>query len=58
MIETGDSSTPSIDIKYVLGNDTNIENELQIDKKNDNSEIDDNNLDSCNLDNNELSKME
>lgn len=58
IIEAGDSSISGINIKYVSGSNIDIESKLQVDKKNDNNEMKDNDLSNCNLKDNELSKME
>lgn len=41
-IEAGDGGIFCTDIEYVLGSSTDIESELQVDERNDNSKIEDN----------------
>lgn len=48
-IEAGDGGIFSIDIEYILGSSTNIESELRVDEGNDNSEMQNNDLEDCNL---------
>ena len=50
---TINSSTSGIDTEYVLGSGTDVESELQVDEGNDNSEMEDNDLED-----DELSEME
>ena len=48
-IKVGDGGIFGINTKYVLGSDTDVESELQVDKGNDNSEMEDDDLEDCNL---------
>ena len=50
-IEAVDGSIFSIDTEYVLGNSTDIESNLLVDEKNNNSKIEDDDLKDCNLEN-------
>ena len=52
MIEVNDSSTFSIDIEYVLGSDIDVESKLQVKEGNNNSEIENNDLKDCHLEDN------
>ncbi|MCJ1343720.1 hypothetical protein MMC31_001916 [Peltigera leucophlebia] len=48
-IEAGDGGTFGIDTEYVLGSGTDVESELQVDEGNDNSEMEDNDLEGYDL---------
>ena len=48
-IEAGDGGTFGIDTEYVLGSGTDVESELQVDEGNDNSEMEDDDLEGCDL---------
>ncbi|MCJ1343856.1 hypothetical protein MMC31_002053 [Peltigera leucophlebia] len=48
-IEAGDGGTFGIDTEYVLARGTDVESELQIDEGNDNSEMEDNDLEGYDL---------
>lgn len=58
MIEANDGSISNIDIEYLLSGNTDIEKKLQANEADDNSEIENNNLNGCNLDNDQLSEIE
>lgn len=45
MIETDDGGTISIDIEFVLNSSTDLKSKIQVDEENNNSEIEDNDLD-------------
>ena len=49
MIEIGDDGTFGIDTEYVLSSGIDVESELQVDEGNDNSEVEDDDLEGCNL---------
>lgn len=57
-IEVGDGSTSGIDTEYVLGNSSDVKGEVQVDKGDDNSEMEDNSLDGYDLEDDHLSEME
>ena len=48
-IEANDSDIFDINTEYILGSSTDIESKLQVEKWNDNNEMEDDNLEDCNL---------
>lgn len=58
MIEANNGSISNIDTEYLLSSNTDIERKLQVNEVDDNSEIENNNLNGCNLDNDQLSEIE
>ncbi len=57
-IEAGDSGISGIDTEYVLGSDNDVESQGQVDKRNDNSEMEDNDLEGYDLEDDGSSEME